>query len=581
MEFTGSKPTGTPRQSKPVTERRHSTRLAVHSPAYASLNGSSAKKSSDLSEILDVSEGGVSIQTASPLEVGRNLNLSLDLSETETKINAAGQVVWSNNSGRAGIHFTKLPSHALRQLKEWLFVNVLTAFDHAKAWTLSAEAQQAEVAAPNSRRTSHSGQGLPNGSSRFESRGSARPSSENRAEKPPIQKPWEGNGDESGDDRLDSLQSIVERALNVTRATGAAIALSVGEEMICQASAGSDAPPLGSRLQASSGFSGECVRTGRCLRCDDSETDDRVDRASCRVLGIRSIIAVPVRSEHRVTGLLEVFSSEAYAFNAKDISELQQLGGTIVASSRQGSGSAAPMSLATADPPAAGRMSPAPEPVPRRLPERSEERPEPDFLAASMEQTSPRWSAHKIVLAFAILTFLLAVTWLVAPWVTSRMAASNRSAAQTAAKTEDISSGHSRQLNLPIDASNLAGLRQVAERGDPAAQFALGARYATGEEVNQDYSEAVRWFRLAAEQGHILAQATLGAYYWAGRGVAPDLTKAYFWSALAQAGGDQASKYRVAVLASRMSRSDILAAQQQANDWLRNHQVAGNVPPSH
>ena len=62
----------------------------------------------------------------------------------------------------------------------------------------------------------------------------------------------------------------------------------------------------------------------------------------------------------------------------------------------------------------------------------------------------------------------------------------------------------------------------------------------------------------------------MGAYYWAGRGVPQDLTKAYYWSVLAQAGGDQASKYRVAVLASRMSRSQVLAAQQQANDWLSN-----------
>jgi len=81
-----------------------------------------------------------------------------------------------------------------------------------------------------------------------------------------------------------------------------------------------------------------------------------------------------------------------------------------------------------------------------------------------------------------------------------------------------------------------------------------------------------------AMKGHILAQATLGAYYWAGRGVPQDLTKAYYWSVLAQAGGDQASKYRVAVLASRMSRSQVLAAQQQANDWLSN--FASHPPAS-
>ena len=92
--------------------------------------------------------------------------------------------------------------------------------------------------------------------------------------------------------------------------------------------------------------------------------------------------------------------------------------------------------------------------------------------------------------------------------------------------------------SLPAGVTDLASLRKVAEHGDPAAQFSLGARYATGEGVTQDYTEAVHWFTLAAEQGHILAQATLGAYYWAGRGVPQDLTKAYYWSVLAQAGGD-------------------------------------------
>jgi len=122
----------------------------------------------------------------------------------------------------------------------------------------------------------------------------------------------------------------------------------------------------------------------------------------------------------------------------------------------------------------------------------------------------------------------------------------------------------------------LEGLRRLARQGDSAAQFALGARYATGENVKQDYSEAIRWFAMAAEQGHVVAQATLGAYYWAGRGVSPDLNKAYFWSLLAQAGGDEASRYRVAVLASRMTHAQIVAAQQQANDWLKQHQVSGS-----
>ena len=54
-------------------------------------------------------------------------------------------------------------------------------------------------------------------------------------------------------------------------------------------------------------------------------------------------------------------------------------------------------------------------------------------------------------------------------------------------------------------------LRKKAEQGIPAAQFALGAKYANGEDLTQNYPVAVKWFSKAAEQGHVLAAATLGA----------------------------------------------------------------------
>ncbi len=107
-------------------------RHRAHSPAYARLNAAQAD-APDLSEILDISEDGMSIQTSSPLEVERNLSLCLDLSETSASIVTAGQVVWSESSGRAGIRFARLSGQSLDRLKEWLFVNVLTAFDHAGA----------------------------------------------------------------------------------------------------------------------------------------------------------------------------------------------------------------------------------------------------------------------------------------------------------------------------------------------------------------------------------------------------------------------------------------------------------------
>ena len=87
----------------------------------------------------------------------------------------------------------------------------------------------------------------------------------------------------------------------------------------------------------------------------------------------------------------------------------------------------------------------------------------------------------------------------------------------------------------------------------------------------QDDTQAVQWFLRAGEQGHVTAQGTLGAYYWAGRGVPQDLSRAYFWSALAFAQGDETSKSRLEGLSSQMTRSQVAAARQQAEIWIRRH----------
>ena len=120
------------------------------------------------------------------------------------------------------------------------------------------------------------------------------------------------------------LGPVLERALMATRAAGAAIALSAGKEMVCLAAQG-NAPDLGMRLDQRFGFSGMCVRKGRSLFCDDTETDPRVDQAACLRLGARSMIAVPLLDRGKAVGLLEVFSGTARAFEENDIRHLDLL----------------------------------------------------------------------------------------------------------------------------------------------------------------------------------------------------------------------------------------------------------------
>jgi putative methionine-R-sulfoxide reductase with GAF domain len=123
-----------------------------------------------------------------------------------------------------------------------------------------------------------------------------------------------------------ALQLLVERAQYITGATGIALALPQGEEMVCRASAGSSAPAVGARLQVASGLTGESISRKQLLRCDNAETDPRVNRETCRELGIASIVVLPMLTRSGETrGLFELFSDHAYAFEERDLVALERM----------------------------------------------------------------------------------------------------------------------------------------------------------------------------------------------------------------------------------------------------------------
>jgi TonB family protein len=151
-----------------------------------------------------------------------------------------------------------------------------------------------------------------------------------------------GGGASSADLALDLLfNEIVEQARQGTAAAGAAIALAREDEMVCRATTGAHAPELGVRLNMHSGLSGACIQTKEAQRCDDTETDPRVDAASCRLLEVRSILIVPVLQEEKLLGVLEAFSTRAQAFDDRDIQTLQTLSRRIVDNLQRAAESAA------------------------------------------------------------------------------------------------------------------------------------------------------------------------------------------------------------------------------------------------
>ncbi|HST12995.1 MAG TPA: TonB family protein [Terriglobales bacterium] len=166
--------------------------------------------------------------------------------------------------------------------------------------------------------------------------------------------------------RMD-LSSILSEATHAARyftdATGAALALWSQGVVICRARSGDTAPPLGAKLDVDAGISGECLRSGRSQRCNDSLTDPRVNAEVCTEMGIRSLAAVPLRGGQGVIGILEVFSDKPNAFSDAHITLLKKLAKIAATGREQSVAPVAARPAATAVP--EPKLGPTAEPTPR------------------------------------------------------------------------------------------------------------------------------------------------------------------------------------------------------------------------
>jgi len=538
--------------SPAVANRRRRVRHRIQTPAYASFTAPSTGAMLDLHEIVNISEDGIALQCHTPLEVQKTVSLCLDLAECPEHIYTTGQVVWTHESGRAGVRFSELSSESLAHLREWLFVNVMAGV--ANGETEVATLTLAQDAVPP----------RPGYTDTLAAVGAVRRQVE-----------------ALGSDFRRALQLIAERGQSLVDASGAAIALADADanSMICCASSGSDAPPIGARLQIGSGFSGECVKRSQPLRCDDSETDTRVDRNSCRALGIRSLLAVPVRVGENAVGLIEIFAPHPHAFSDADSAVLQRLADVVIEAAHR-----------------AARVENLPflNPVEKKAPIyhtgnvlfAAPDKKEETTSESSAEKnasgiTLPR--SHLILLVCAAATIMFALGWALAPWIQSEGApwilTKLHSRAQDHLPTVLASSESPQPANpqplspstTSIEATSFEQVLEVAQKGYVAAQNALGLRYATGQGVKLNEVEAVRWFTRAAEQGYVPAQAKLGSLYYSGRGVPQDVNRAYFWMVVARMSGDEASTTLGTLVRARLTHSQATAIEADAVRWVQTH----------
>jgi signal transduction histidine kinase len=124
---------------------------------------------------------------------------------------------------------------------------------------------------------------------------------------------------------------IAERTQKLTRASGAVIELAEHDELVYRVATGTASRHVGLRLGLTSSLSGQSVRRNEILRCDDAETDPRVDRLACRRVGLRSMVVVPLHHNGKVVGVLKVLSTRPSAFSDRDARALELMAGLISA----------------------------------------------------------------------------------------------------------------------------------------------------------------------------------------------------------------------------------------------------------
>ena len=104
------------------------------------------------------------------------------------------------------------------------------------------------------------------------------------------------------------------------------------------------------------------------------------------------------------------------------------------------------------------------------------------------------------------------------------------------------------QLNGDKQMTDFEKTKELAENGNAKAQNNLGLMYHFGKGVEEDYSEAVRWFTKSAEQGDADAQYNLGLMYKKGKGVGADYAEAVRWWEKAAEQGDADAQYMLDTL---------------------------------
>ena len=126
-----------------------------------------------------------------------------------------------------------------------------------------------------------------------------------------------------------TMQLIVDRAQAVANAAGVAIALFKGHQLVYRAGSGSAADYVGRHVMATLSVPADTTGGREILRVEDAETDTRIQAEICRQFGAKSLLILLIYHQQSVAGVLEVFFSDAHAFQDCEVRAYRLMAGLI------------------------------------------------------------------------------------------------------------------------------------------------------------------------------------------------------------------------------------------------------------
>src|SRR3989449_3848645 len=123
-----------------------------------------------------------------------------------------------------------------------------------------------------------------------------------------------------------AMALIADQARNVANASGAAIGLLEGDNLVYRAGSGGAASYIGRYVKAALSVA---RASGEILRVENTQTDARIEAAICRQFGAKALLIVAICRGRAVAGAMEILFGDAHAFHDREVRTYQLMAGLV------------------------------------------------------------------------------------------------------------------------------------------------------------------------------------------------------------------------------------------------------------